>query len=238
MAILRFQKLLNNHQVAQLFFPFQTGNNHDSYLEEDFLLLDENSAALNFLKEFFAQKDFVNSRFPSLLIKGPQASGKTHLLNIFARKFHAEFLTKEKLSEVNPAGFFAANHFYIFENIEQIENDELLFHLINSAFEAKAFLILTSVPQVNFQLKDLMSRLRNIFAVEIKNPSDETIKQLLVNGFARRQIALSNQVINFISDNIAKNYAAIFLLIKKVELHCQESGKNLTVKEIAEIMKL
>jgi chromosomal replication initiation ATPase DnaA len=66
---------------------------------------------MNFLKKFFAQEDFSQSRFPSMILKAEKASGKTHLLHIFAKKFDAEFLNKEKISDVNPASFFIANKF-------------------------------------------------------------------------------------------------------------------------------
>lgn len=197
--------------------------------------LAENSAAINFLKKFFAQESFAKSQFPSMLLKAAPFAGKTHLLRIFAEKFFAEFLEKEKISGVNPADFFSENKFYILENIDEIDDEELLLRLINSAFESAAFLILSSSSTKKFRLKDLNSRLKNIFTVEIKNPSCEAIKQLLVNSFARRQIKVSHQVVDFISERIDRNYAAIFAAVKKIELRCQESGKGLTVRDAAEV---
>ncbi len=219
--------------MSQLSFPFQTSSN--SYREEDFLLLAENSAAVNFLKKFFAQENFSKSQFPSVILKAAPFAGKTHLLHIFAKKFHAEFLEKEKISNVNPTNFFSENKFYILEDVNEIADEELLLRLINSAFESGAFLILSADSVAQFKLKDLTSRLKNIFTVEIKNPSHESIKQLLVNGFARRQIKVSRQVTDLISDRIDRSYEAVFAAVKKVESHCQEGGGNFGVREIGEI---
>ena len=221
--------------MFQLSFPFQISAKASFYQETDFLLLKENQAAVNFLKKFFAQGNFSRSQFPSLIIRGGKCSGKTHLLHVFAKKFPLEFLQNSGISDLNLGSFFQANKFYVLENIDEIANEELILRLINSAFEAKAFLIITMRYQVQFKLKDLMSRLKNIFAVEIKNPSYETIKQLLSNGFARRQIKLPSKIINFIADNIERSYEAVSNAEKIVELHCHESGKNVTMKEAKEI---
>jgi len=201
----------------QLFLPFQTSTKSELFKEEDFLPLTENSAAINFFKKFFEQKDFATSQFQSLILKGAKASGKTHLLHIFAKKFDAEFLDQERISGVNPANFFAANHFYILENVAEIKDEELVLRLINSAVEAKAFLILSSRDAPQFLLKDLVSRLINIVSVEIKSPSQESIKILLAGNFSRRQIKLSRQAIDFLSDNIERSFEAVFLAVKLVE---------------------
>lgn len=215
----------------QLTLPFQSSIKSELFTKDDFLILPENSAVIKFLKKFFAQKDFAASQFPSLILKGAQGSGKSHILHIFAEEFGAEFLKKEKLSGVNPADFFGKNHFYILENIEEIKDEELVLRLINSAVEAKAFLILSARISPQFHLKDLTSRLKNIFAIEIKNPSHESVKMFLTNMLSRKQIKLSRPVIDFFSDNIERNFAAVLALVKLVELRVQESGKNVTMAE-------
>ncbi len=221
----------------QLSLQFHTSTRTNLLTEENFVLLIENSSAVNFLKKFFAQNNFATAQFPSLILKGPQYCGKTHLMQVLARKYHAEFIQKEKISEINPTNFFIPNHFYILEDFDEITEEEALLHLINSAVEAKAFLILTSKNYSHFQLRDLVSRLKNIFCVEIKNPSLDSVKQLLANGFSRKQINLSAKIINFIAENINRSYDAIFNAIKKVEFHNQESGKPPLIKDIKEMFK-
>jgi chromosomal replication initiation ATPase DnaA len=219
---------LNN--LSQLSFSFQNDSQKNLFREEDFILLPENSAAVKFLAQFFAQKEFSAAPFTSLLIKGAKACGKTHLINIFSQKFHAEFL-KEEIFNLNLTNFFQENKFYFFENIDEIKSDELLLHLINSASEAHAFLILTTRDK-EFKLKDLTSRLKNIFTIELKNPTIESIIQLLTNGFSRRQLKLSAPIINFIANNIDRTFEAASNAIKKIEFFCSENGKNLTMKDV------
>lgn len=224
--------------MLQLSLSFQNEANSNSYREQDFIALKENSAARNFLQEFFTQENFCVAQFPSLILKGQTSCGKTHLLHIFAHKFRAEFLEKSKISEINPAGFFKANKFYILEDIQEIENEEFLLRVINSAYESEAFLILTTNDFSHFQLKDLVSRLKNIFSVEIKNPDDDSVKQLLANGFSRKQIKLSSRLINLISQRIDRNYSDILSAIKRVETFCSQNSKALNAKEVKRIFEI
>lgn len=222
--------------MAQLSFSFENYFNKNPFNEEDFILLPENSTAVEFLNKFFAQKDYINSPIQSLILKGDGSSGKTHLLHVFAKKFNAEIINRKNISLVNPANFFSKNHFYIFDDVDEVSDEELILHLINSALEAKAFLILSGKNNWQFTLRDLNSRLKNIIDIAIENPSLDSIKQLLANGFSRRQIKLSNQIIDFIADNIDRSYEATLIAIKKIEFYCCESGKDLSMKMVKAIL--
>ncbi len=220
--------------MLQLSFSFDQKNN---FTEEDFLLLKENSAARNFLQIFFTQKNFTTSQLTSLILKGETCCGKSHLLNIFAQRFDAEFIDKEKINEANLINFFCANKFYILEDFEKIIDEELILRLINSAHEAKAFLVLSSNGERRFLLKDLNSRLKNIFLTEIKNPGYESSQQILANGFSRKQIILSKDLINLILLKIERRYASILAAIRKVESFCNGNCGKITIQDVKEIFK-
>ncbi len=222
--------------MQQLSLDLPIKENSDPYLEEDFVLLDENLAAVNFLSKFFAQKKFSQAQFPSLLLRGPAQSGKTHILNIFAKKFQAEFLQIAEISDQNLSSFFSENKFYILENINEIADEKLLFHLVNAAAESKAFLILSSQNKAQFELKDLSSRIKNIFALEIKNPSQEAIKMLLINAFSRKHLKVSRGVIDFIASHSERTFEAVVVSVKLVEFYTAEVGKNITIKEMKKIL--
>jgi chromosomal replication initiation ATPase DnaA len=203
-----------------------------TYKTEDFLSLAENVEVKNLLEKFFAQKDFSNAKFSSLILEGEEACGKTHLLNIFARKNSAKFLDKAEISQLNLIKFFTKNEFYIFDDADEIADDELLLHLVNSAAEANAFLIISLKDLSTFRLKDLLSRLKNIFITKIKSLEQSSIKELIVNGLSRRQIRFSNAMIDFIADNVARNYAAVFEVLNKVEELCHQQKGDVTLKDL------
>jgi chromosomal replication initiation ATPase DnaA len=224
--------------VAQLFFNFLLNSKDKIFNEENFVILEENLAAIGFLKNFFAQKRFTTAQIPSLILKGERLSGKSHLLHIFAKKFGAEFLDKNHLKTNNLFNSLSENKFYILENIEDFSDEELLLGLINSAVESKSFLLFSTKPKTKFTLKDLDSRIKNIFTTEIKNPNLEAIKQILISEFSRRQINAPKRIIDLIANNIERSYLGISNAVKLVEFHTHESGKNITSAEIKKLLKI
>lgn len=224
--------------MSQFSFDFFSEKTSE-FAQDDFLLLPENADAVSYVKRILTQKDFSSSPTTSLIIKGEKGSGKTHLLRaqganlLAAERF--EFLDEEKINGLNLLQFLTPNHFYCFENIDEISNEELLLSLVNSAFEANAFLILTSNNNKQFQLKDLASRLRNITATEIKNPSQETIKQLLTNQLSRKQIALPTTILNLLHNNLPRSYSALQDAMKLMEFHHQEHNEKFDLAYVKKI---
>jgi chromosomal replication initiation ATPase DnaA len=216
----------------QLSFPFQTSSQENLFKEEDFLPLSENSAAVDFCKKFFSQKNFSSSGFQSFVLKGEEASGKSHLLHIFAKKSRAEFIKKEAIEGLNLAELFLQNQFYILENIDEIANEELLLHVINSASEAGAFLALSLKATPQFKLKDLASRFKNIFTVSIKNIGEESSKLLLSSQLSRRQINVSRQIIDHVVRDFDRSYKSVLSAAKYLEFLTSEKGSALKLSDI------
>lgn len=221
--------------MSQFSFDFFSEKT-DAFRREDFLLLTENAEVVSYVRKMFDQEEYTAATLPALIIKGERGSGKTHLLHVIPGmrssssamtqtkaelakaelelRVPGEFLTEEKIVGVNLLNFLQPNQFYFFENIDEISSEELLLSLVNSATEKKAFLILTTKAAPKFQLKDLVSRLRNITTVEIKNPSQESVKQLVVNQLARRQVKSSATMVTKICRDAAGSYARVVDLVK------------------------
>lgn len=221
---------------TQLIFNFSTAQNQANFQEEDFIFSAENKNAVDFLQKFFNQKSFAKNTIPSFILKGEHGCGKTHLLHIFAQKFNTIFLQKDALNDINSPTFFAENSFYILENIDKIKNDETLLQIINSAAEAGAFLILSATNLADFTLRDLVSRIKNIFTVEIKNPQPNLIKILLSQGLSQRQLKISDEVIEFLSNSLRPSYTAIRDALKMIEFHCHKNKKNFTLMEAKKLL--
>lgn len=220
----------------QLAFSF-SNHNKDKFSEERFIKTAENSSAYKFLEKFFEQEDFESTQFPALIIRGESGSGKTHLLNIFAKKHHAEFIDKNILNDNNPLNIFAKNKFFIVDDFALIEQEERILALLNSAVEARIFLILSDNNQRKFLLKDLNSRLKNIFSSEIKNPSQETMKILISNQLSHHQIKISSDLIDEITFKAPRNYGSIDEIVKKIIFLQTEQNEKLTKNNLAKLFK-
>lgn len=189
----------------------------------EFLLTEENQEAHEFFQKFFAQKNLARS---AILI-GESKSGKTSLLNSFKADLH--FLTQ-------PTAHLVADEFYVLENIDQYKNENAILHLINTATEASASLILTTNIEPNFKLPDLASRVKNIFSLRIKKPSESTMKMLLTLHLAKRQLKLKDNLIDFILHNLERSYTKLFDIVHFIEFFAIENKRMITTAELSKII--
>ncbi len=228
--------------AEQLSFEFTRELENNLYLRQDFILSPKNKSAFDSLDKFFGQKNSEKSFLPSLLISGPKYSGKTHLLNIFyhQNKKVATIVNQDKLIGVNLNNFFDQNNFYILENIEMIDDQELLLRIINCAFEKSSFLILSSTNQISdlkFEINDLNSRIKNIPNPIIKSPDKDLTKILLTKNFAKKQLIIDSKIIDLITDKVTGSYEAIFNIVKIIEFYCQENHHKPTLSIVTRLIK-
>jgi chromosomal replication initiation ATPase DnaA len=173
-----------------------------------------------------------------LILKGESGCGKTHLLNIYAQKYQANFISAEQIKFENPLRIFCENEFYIIDDFFQIKDEEKLLQYINCATESKSFLILSFNENKIFELKDLQSRIKNIPSCQINQASIDSLKQIFINILSRKQIDLSNQIINFIFANIPQSYSSLNQIVKKIDFFCRENDKKFNLIDAKEILKI
>ena len=102
------------------------------------------------------EKNFLN-------ISGEKFSGKTHLMNIFLKKYkgiklEGKSLDNEKLKEIK------IYQNIILENLDQNVDEKLFYTLLNIIDQDNKFLIVTSdkpIVDIEFKLPDLKSRTKN-----------------------------------------------------------------------------
>ena len=224
--------------MSQLFFDFYDSKNIDNFKSEDFLKLPENIDAYNFLDNFFKQNNYLFDAEKSCILRGESGCGKTHLLNIFSQKYQINFISEEQIKSENPLRIFYENGFFVIDNFCQIADEEKLLQYLNCSTESKAFLILVFDKNKIFELKDLESRIKNIASRQIYQASLDSLKQIFINILAKKQIDLSNQIINFIFTNISPNYSSLNQIIKKIDFFCRENDEKLNLNNIKEILKI
>lgn len=215
----------------QLFLKFSDDKNQD-FAQEDFIIHQENQQAFEFLQKFFAQKISDENLTLRAILKGEKYCGKSHLLNIFAKKNNAKIIDCKSLKKSDFAGFFIKGEFYILENIDEICDDNLLFHILNLSYENQSFLMMSAKNLDVFSLKDLISRIKNIYVCQIKNPEVDSIKILIFKILSQKQLTISDHLVDFLSKNCKRNYEEIFILVEKIEKFCFENKKSPNVKDV------
>jgi len=118
-------------------------------------------------------------------------------------------------------------------------SDENLFNAWNRAKEAGDFLLLTSrfLPaDWDVRLPDLRSRLGAAMLFEVGPPDDELITHLLQKHMHDRGMAITPEVMGFVSKRIERNYAALEKFSRDVNALALERGSAVGISLVKEIL--
>jgi chromosomal replication initiation ATPase DnaA len=206
------------------------------YFKEDFISTPENQVAYDVICNWPATWGVDPYSF-AIIISGPEACGKTHLAHIWQRKANAYFVSpNEDLS--NKLDQFDS---FILEDIDNKIWDQIyLFHSFNKLHENKKFTLYTSQIkpiEINFQLKDLRSRINSIFNLEVSYPSDELVKIMLLKHFSERELKVSLDVINFLVARIPRTFSQIANIVNILDKAALLQKRNITIPLIKNVLR-
>ena len=178
------------------------------------------------------EKNFLN-------ISGEKFSGKTHLVNIFLKKFNGIRIESNLLNDENLRAIKPYQN-VILENLNLDVNEKLIYSLFNIIDQDNKFLIITSlepITEINFRLEDLKSRTKNCLLAQIKNPDDELMFALILKNLSDRQITLDKKLIDFIIKRVDRSYGKIFEFIYKIDKISLKKKKSIDFKIINEALE-
>ena len=220
---------MNN--LNQLILKFDYDQN---FKDQDFYVSKSNEFAFKLLNSWPKwEKNFVN-------LIGEKFSGKTHLINIFLKKFKGikieaneidnEFLKKIKIFEN-----------VIVENFNDKIDENLLFTLLNIIDQDNKYIILTSknpIVDYSFKLNDLNSRSKNFLLCNIEKPGDDLMFALILKNLSDRQISIDKKLVDFIIKRIDRSYGKIFDFIYKIDKISLKRKKPIDFKIIKEALEV
>ena len=215
--------------LNQLILKFDQEQN---FRDQDFYVSKSNEFSFKLLDSWPNwEKNFVN-------LIGENFSGKTHLINIFLKKFKGIKINASKIDNE-----FLKN-IKIYENIviENLNNEideTLFFTLLNIIDQDNKYLIVTTTkPIVNilFELDDLNSRSKNFILSEIEKPEDDLMFALILKNLSDRQISIDKKLIDFIIKRIDRSYGKISDFIYKIDEISLKRKKPIDFKVIKEIL--
>ena len=199
---------------------------------EDFYVSKSNDHIFNLLNKWPRwEKNFLN-------INGEKFSGKTHLINIFLKKFNgvmleANSLNNDTLKEIK----YYQN--IVVENVTNDVDENLFYTLFNMIDLDNKFLIVTSIEpivKINFNLADLNSRSKDFLLQGIERPDDDLILALLVKNLSDRQISLEKKMLDYIIKRIDRSYGKIFNFIYKIDEISLKKKKSIDLKILKEVL--
>ncbi len=215
--------------LNQLIIKFDYEQN---FKDDDFYVSNSNKHIFSFLNKWPRwENNFVN-------ISGEKYSGKSHLINIFIKKFKgiklsANTICNEDLKTIK-----------IYENIvlEDMNNnidEKLIYSLFNIIERDNKYIIVTSlepIVNIDFYLKDLVSRTKNFLLQNIEKPDDDLMFALILKNLSDRQISIDKKLINYIIKRIDRSYGKIFDFIYKIDELSLKKKKPIDFKIIKEIL--
>lgn len=166
---------------------------------------------------------------PVVILAGPVGSGKTHLASIWrersgAAEIHAlEGAGAEAAAEAGPV---------LFEDVDRRGfDDRSLFHVINNVRQNGHTLLMTSrlwPMSWPVMLPDLRSRLKAATVVEIGEPDDELLSQVIVKLFADRQLFVDDRLVSYMVARMERSLDAAQKLVDRLDRLALSRGSRIT----------
>jgi DnaA family protein len=223
----------------QLTFPWNK-ENKSSF--DSFYTTKLNKQLLFLLKDEALKED--------LLIYGAKDSGKTYLIQALCNQFNNQgkssfFLPMRQAIELS------VDILDSLENIELVCIDGLeslvgnrawevgLFNLINRSFNCNNRLIFTSAKNIdgmNFELKDLDSRLRKIQSHELHSLADDDILSALKHIANLRSIELGSKEAQYLLTYADRNISDLVKILESLDQLSMETKRKITIPLIKEVI--
>ena len=204
-----------------------------NFKDDDFYVSKSNKHIFELLNKWPKwEKNFLN-------INGENFSGKTHLINIFLKKFNGIKLESNSLNN-NDLKDIKIHQNIVLENLNEKVDENLFFTLCNIIEQDNKYLIVTSnqpIVDINFDLIDLKSRSKNFLLQNIEKPDDELIFALILKNLSDRQISIDKKLINYIIKRIDRSYGKIIDFIYKIDEVSLKKKRSIDFKIIKEVLE-
>jgi chromosomal replication initiation ATPase DnaA len=207
-------------------------NYEKNFKNDDFYVSKSNKHVFDLLNQWPKwERNFLN-------ISGEKFSGKTHLINIFLKKFKGIKLEASELNN-NHLQDLKIYQNIVLENLNKDADEKLIYTLLNILDQDNKYLIITSIKplvKIDFQLPDLRSRNKSFILQNIDNPDDELIFALILKNLSDRQISLEKKLVDYIIKRIDRSYGKIFDFIYKIDELSLIKKKSIDFKIIKEVL--
>jgi chromosomal replication initiation ATPase DnaA len=205
---------------------------HDTASGRDDLLISDRLSAAVTIVDAWPQWPS-----PVVILAGPVGSGKSHLASIW--KEHSNATSIHPKAGVQ-AAIAAANGPVLFEDVDREGFDDTeLFHVINSVRENGHSLMMTSrlwPMSWPVELADLRSRLKAATVVEIGEPDEELLSQVIVKLFADRQLNIDDKLVLYIVNRMERSLNAAQTIVERLDRLAWSRGTKITRAMAAEVL--
>ena len=197
---------------------------------------DKDDNELNFFvnkTNFYAFNAIINNDIKCSFLYGPKKSGKSYLSKIWLKKNNA-------IEYKNNYELLLNLHKNILIDNLLLYDQEKIFHIVNNCILNNSKILITSdikINSIDFEFKDLSSRLKTFSNLEINQPNDEMLLAILTKLLVDKQFIIkSNEIFEYILRRVDRSYQAIDEIVKKLDILSLEKKRQLTIPLIKEIL--
>ena len=203
-------------------------------------------------KNIFAFKtinEWPNWKNNFIFIYGPKNCGKTHILELWRNRCNAgiidyrffdDRLFSENLNKLEK------NKCWVLDNIDKIfkydsKDIQVKFlNILNILTNSKCFLLITSrtsPTEYNFSLDDLSSRLNSILVIEVKEPDEDLLKDIILKKLKLRQVVISEKNLEFLVKRMERTYNEAIRISELIDKRSLESHSKVSFSLLKDILK-
>lgn len=206
---------------------------HDAARGRDDLLVSGRLAAAVSVVD-----EWPNWPSPVAVLAGPVGSGKSHLAHIWLERAGATEI--HPLAGSNASDAAAAGP-VLFEDADRRGFDETeLFHVINSVRQNGHTLLMTSrlwPASWSVALPDLKSRLKAVTVVEIGEPDEELLAQVITKLFADRQLNIDDKLVGYIVNRMERSLGSAQAIVDRLDKLALARGSRISRSLAAEVLE-
>ena len=196
---------------------------------------NEDNAHNFFVNEtnFYAFNALINNDTKLSFLYGPKNSGKSYLAKIWLKNNNAIEYNNNYETLLNISSNILIDNLIFYDQ-------EKIFHIVNNCILNNSKVLITSdnkINEINFEFKDLSSRLKTFSNLEINQPNDEMLLAILTKLLIERQFIIkSNEIFEYIIRRVDRTYQGINDIVKKLDILSLEKKRQLTIPLIKEIL--
>ena len=216
--------------MNQLIFKFPFSK---KYYKQDFFVSNNNFPAYKLIEEW--------PTWPGkwLNIFGASGSGKTHLAKILEKKINKIKLIDAKNVDEGIIRDLNTINCLIIDSFENNIEENLLYSILNESKQLENYILINSTPSIkniNFNLKDLKSRINSFLYIGIELPTDDLLKVIISKTFSDKQVNINPKISDYIINNVERSYEKLFKFLKDVDEMSLSTGKSININLIKKVL--
>lgn len=188
---------------------------------DDFYVSTANAAAV---AQVDAWRDWPMGK---LVLCGPEGSGKTHLVHVWAAQANAVIVQAadvaaqlEALADAPAVAVEDADRSSDDHSPQRDDREEALFHLHNALSHRGAALLITArraPSRWNTALPDLASRMAQAGLATLDPPDDALLMAVMMKRAFDRQLALTPAILTYAAPRLERSFAAADAFVARID---------------------